>query len=225
MKTLWILIIVMVLVTAGYFGGPILIENHIAGLKAETSEMKQRLLKMEEFVKKEEEAKKAAFLPSDADAQRMIKSINAISSKVVPMEENLKKALSRVEETVKTQGTLQQEELKRQSNAVDKTLKESNSRIQLISLETTMAGVKAHLLKVQAELRALNLAAAKTEVDLVDEFLEKTKTLSSEQEKKTMGEFQGALKKAKEEINTDLPAAIKRIDLLWHDLSRWARKG
>lgn len=225
MKTVGILIIVMVLITAGYFGAPILIENHIAGLRSETSEMKQRLLKMEEFVKKEEEAKKTAFLPSDADAQRIIKSINAISSKVAPMEENLKKALSRVEETVKSEGTLQQEELKRQSNAVDKTLKEMNSRIQSITLETTMAGVKAHILKVQAELRALNLAAAKTEAELVDEFLEKTKTLSSEQEKKTIGDFQGALKKVKEEINTDLPAAIKRIDLLWHDLSRWARKG
>jgi hypothetical protein len=225
MKTVWILIIAMGLVTAGYFGGPILIENYIAGLRSETNEMKQRLLKIEEFVKKEEEAKKAAFLPSDADAQRIIKSVNAISSKVVPMEENLKKALSRVEETVKNEGTLQQEALNRQSNALDKTLKEINSRIQLITLETTMASVKGHILKVQAELRALNLGAAKTEVDLIDEFFEKTKTLSNEQEKKTIGEFQTALKKAKGEINTDLPAAINRIDLLWHDLSRWTRKG
>jgi hypothetical protein len=225
MKTVWILIIAMGLVTAGYFGGPILIENYIAGLRSETNEIKQRLLKIEEFVKKEEEAKKAAFLPSDADAQRIIKSVNAISSKVVPMEENLKKALSRVEETVKNEGTVQQEALNRQSNAVDKTLKEINSRIQLIILETTMASVKGHILKVQAELRVLNLGAAKTEVDLIDEFFEKTKTLSNEQEKKTIGEFQGALKKAKEEINTDLPAAINRIDLLWHDISRWTQKG
>ena len=46
------------------------------------------------------------------------------------------------------------------------------------------------------------------------------KTTASDENKKVIEDLQGILKRAKTEIDNDLPAAINRIDLLWHDMGK-----
>lgn len=80
-------------------------------------------------------------------------------------------------------------------------------------------------MKVQIELKSKNIGTAKAEIDLINEIFEKTKPSSSEDQKKAIEELQGALKKAKDEMDINLPAAINRVDLLWHEMGKLIRKG
>jgi len=49
--------------------------------------------------------------------------------------------------------------------------------------------------------------------------------LISDENKKVIEELQGILKKARAELDTDLPATINRIDLLWHEMGKLLKKG
>lgn len=80
-------------------------------------------------------------------------------------------------------------------------------------------------MKVQIELKSKNIGTAKAEIDLINEIFEKTKPSSSEDQKKAIEELQGALKKAKDEMDINLPASINRVDLLWHEMGKLIRKG
>ncbi|MEW6376363.1 MAG: hypothetical protein AB1502_11330 [Thermodesulfobacteriota bacterium] len=227
MKTVIIVIILLIaaIAGAGYYGLPILIEKETSGLKSEIHDVKERIQKIEDFIKKEEEARKVGQLPSDADIQRIIKTVNTLFSKATSLEESLKREFSSVQETVKKQGTVTEEALKNQTETMDKSLKEIQSRIQKIMFDAAMATVRGHILKVQVELKSKNLGTAKTELDLIHQIFEKTKMGASDEEKKTIEGLQGALKKAKDEMDMNLPAAINRIDLLWHEMGKLIRKG
>ena len=45
------------------------------------------------------------------------------------------------------------------------------------------------------------------------------------EQKKAIEELQGTLKKAKDEMDINLPAAINRVDLLWHEMGKLIRRG
>ena len=47
---------------------------------------------------------------------------------------------------------------------------------------------------------------------------------ASDENKKAIEELQSTLKKARAEIDTDLPAALNRIDLLWHEMGKLLKK-
>ncbi|MEW6002881.1 MAG: hypothetical protein AB1638_09585, partial [Nitrospirota bacterium] len=79
-----------------------------------------------------------------------------------------------------------------------------------------------HILKVKVDLTSRNFGSAKNELNLVDEAFEKAKTAASD--KRVIEELQLTLKKAKSEIDTDLPSAISRIDLLWHETGKLLKK-
>jgi hypothetical protein len=220
-----VIILIAVFAVGGYFGLPILIQKESLGLKSDVNDIKQRLLKTEDFIKKEEEAKKAAQLPGDADIQRIIKTVNTILMKVTSLEDSHKKELSVVAETFKKQGANTEEALRKQSGNLDKSIKEIQSSLQKLAFNVAMATVRGNLLKVQVELKSKNIGTAKTEIDLINEILEKTKASTSDEQKKAIEELQGALKKAKDEMDTNLAAAINRIDLLWHEMGKLIRKG
>lgn len=204
MKTvLVVIILIAVFAVGGYFGLPILIQKESLGLKAEVNDLNQRLVKIEEYIKKEEEARKAGQLSSDADIQRIIKTVNVILSKVGALEESLKT----------------------HAESINKSSQENRVRIQRMTFDAAMASIRGHLLKVQIELKAKNIGTAKTEIDLINEIFEKTKAAASEEQKKPIEDLQVALKKAKDEMDINLPAAINRIDLLWHEMGKLIRKG
>ena len=221
---LTVIILIAACLTAGYFGMPILIQKETSALRSDVSDIKQRLLKIEEYVKKEEEAKKAGQLPGDADIQRIVKTVNTILTKVASLEDSHNKDLSSIAETMKKQGVNTEEALRKQSENLDKSIKDIQSKLQRSAFNVAMATVRGNLLKVQVELKSKNVGTAKTEIDLINEIFEKTKVSAPEEQKKTMEEFQTSLKKTKEEMDTNLPAAIDRVDLLWHEMGKLIRK-
>ncbi|MDH5201685.1 MAG: hypothetical protein OEZ31_06545 [Nitrospirota bacterium] len=236
MKTILIVVLLVAIVLgAGYFGLPILIEKETAGLKSDVQDLKQRLQKMEEETK-------AAPLQSDADVQKVIKTVNAIYHKVNSLGDSFKKGMSQTDEAIKKQGEATEESLKRQSEAIerqkaateealkkqaeaiDNLNKEIETKLQKIMFDATMASIRGHILKARVELVAKNVGTARSELGLVDELFSKAAVTASDENKKAIKELQVSLKRAKAEIDTDLPAAINKIDLLWHEMSKLLRK-
>jgi hypothetical protein len=218
MKTvLIILVLILVLAGAGYVGLPILIKQETSGLLTDINDVKQRLQKMEK-------ESKAAPLPPDADVQKVIKTVNAIYSEMASLEDSLKKSTSAIDETIKKQSTVTQEALKKQADAIDKIDKETRSKIQEIMFDATMANIRGHILKARVELIAKNIGTAKAELDLINELFSRASAVASDENKKSIRELQTSLQKAKAEMDIDLPSALNKIDLVWHEMSRLLRK-
>lgn len=219
-----VIILVVVFAVGGYLGLPMLIQKETIGLKSDLSDIKQRLDTIEKYIKKEEEAKKAAQLPKDAGTQRIIKTVNTMLAKVTALEDTHKKEFFAVAETIKQQRASTEEALKKQSDNLDKITKEIRSGLQRAGYNVAMATVRGNLIKVQVELKSKNVGTAKSEIDLIDELFEKTKATASDDQKKAIEELQGALKQARDEMDSNLPAAINRVDLLWHEMGKLIRK-
>ena len=83
-----------------------------------------------------------------------------------------------------------------------------------------MATIRGNVLKVKLELVAKNVGTARNDLELISGTFEKAKTLATEENRKVIDELQGILKKARGDIDTDLPSAINRIDLLWNEMSK-----
>ncbi len=213
MKNVLIVIILLgVIAGAGFFGIPVLIEKKTTDLKSDVQNLKQRIQKIEE-------ESKVVPLPLDADAQKIIKTVNAISLQVNSLENSFKKETAATNELIKKQRTANEDAFKKQAEIIEKTNKETQERIQKIMFDATMAGIRGHILKTRVDLVAKNIGTAKTELDLINGAFEKVKISAIEKDKKVIEELQGILKKARAEIDTDLPAALNKIDLLWHEMS------
>ncbi|MBU2621117.1 MAG: hypothetical protein KKD92_02210 [Proteobacteria bacterium] len=218
MKTILVVIVlVAIALGAGYFGLPVLIEKENAVLKADVQDLKQKMQKIEE-------ESKIAPLQQDSDIQKVIKTVNAMYPKVVTLEDSFKKSASSIDETINKQKAMIEEALKKQTEIIEKFNKEAEAKILKSMFNALMANIRGHVLKVKVELVAKNIGSAKNELSLIDEAFEKAKTAASEESKKVLEELQGILKKAKEDIDIDLPAASNRIDLLWHEMSKLLRK-
>jgi hypothetical protein len=218
MKTvLIILLLILVLAGAGYLGLPILIKKETSGLMDDINDVKQRLQKVEE-------ESKAAPLQPDADVQKVIKTVNAIYLKTVSLEDSLKKSTSAIDETIKKQSMMTEEALRKQAETIDKIDKETQAKIQGIMFDATMARIRGHILKARVEIAAKNVGTARSELDLVNDLLNEAKSTASNKDKEVIEELRVLLKKARAEIDTDLPAALNKIDLLWHEMGRLLRK-
>ncbi|MEK6671880.1 MAG: hypothetical protein AABY42_00195 [Nitrospirota bacterium] len=213
--TMAIVLIIAVFLGAGLYG---FMEKKTSGLRAEIQNLKQRLQKMEE-------ESKAAPLQPDADTQKIIKSVNSLSAKVVSLENALTKNMASNDEALKRQKAATEEALKKQTEAIDKLNKETQAKLQKIMFDAKMANIRGHIAKARTDLLSKNIATAKTELELIDEVFEASKTSVSDENIKTIGDLQTTLKKARTEIDADLPAAISRVDLLWHEMSTLLRKG
>jgi hypothetical protein len=218
MKTvLVILALIVITIGAGYFGLPMLIEKETAGLRTDVKDLKNRVQKIEE-------ESKAAPLKSDANVKEIIKTVNAIYQKMDSLESSFQKDMSVTNETIKSQRTVTEETLRKQAETIDKMNNELESKIQKIMFDARMANIRGHILKARIEIVAKNVGTAKNELDLISGAFEDTKASASDENKKTIEEFQTTLKKAKTEIDTDLPAALNRIDFLWYEMGKMMRK-
>lgn len=217
-----IILIITVFLGAGLYG---LLGKKISELRAEIQDLKQRLQKIEEFIKTEEEARKNALLQPDADVQKIIRAVNAVSSKLTALDNSLNKGMSESSEALKNQKAATDEALKKQIEAIDKLSKETHAKLQKIMFDAKMANIRGHIAKVRTDLLSRNIATAKTELELIDGVFEALKTSLSEENRKSIEEMQTTLRKARSEVDADLPAAINRIDLLWHEMSKLLRKG
>jgi len=218
MKTVLVVIILVAVVAGiGYFGLPVLINKETAVLRADVQDLKQRLQKMEE-------ESKAAPLKPDANVHEVIRDVNAIFHKMNSLESSFQKGISATNETIKNQKMAIEDSLRKQAETIDKMNKEFDARTHKIMFDARMANIRGHILKARVEIVAKNVGTAKNELDIINDAFEGAKASASDENKKTIEELQTTLKKARAEIDTDLPAALNRIDLLWHEMGKLLRK-
>ena len=214
MKTILIVIILIAVGTAvGYFGIPILIEKENAVLKTDVADLKQRLQKIED-------ESKTAPLEPDARIHNVIRTVNALYAKTESLEKSMKENVSKADKTIEDQKSSLEGAMKKLKEDVDTINKDTKSVVQNIMFDASMANIRGHILKAREDIQHKNIGTAKTELDYISGAFEKVKTTASEENKKIIEELQGILKKAKPEIDNDLPAAMNRIDLLWHEMGK-----
>jgi hypothetical protein len=68
------------------------------------------------------------------------------------------------------------------------------------------------------ELSLKNIDTAKKELDLAAELFAKAGIEKNPALREPFDNIQGSFRKTKMEIDLNLPAAIQRMDLLWHEL-------
>ncbi len=225
MKTvLAVLALIAVMVGAGYFGLPLLIEKETERLRADVQTLQQRLDSVEAFVKSEEELRQRTQLRPDADLQSVVKTINAVSLRIASLEESLKKNTVSFEETLSKQKSASEEAFKKQGESIDKSQKDFDARLQRVVFDASMASIRGHILKARTDLLYKNIGTARAEIDLISDTFERMKKSASEDHKKILEELHAMLKKARAEVESDLPSAINKMDLLWHEMSKLLRK-
>ncbi|MFH1014883.1 MAG: hypothetical protein V1762_03070 [Nitrospirota bacterium] len=218
MKTVLIIIILIAaIIVAGYLGLPLLIEKETAGLGSEVQDIKQRLQKIEE-------ESKAAPLQPDANVREVIKTVNALYHKSKALEDSFKKGMAVTDEAIEKQKTTIEEAYRKQAEAIDKMNKDMQAKIQGIMFDAAIANIKGHILKARVEIAAKNVGIARSELDLINELFSKAAEVASDENKKGIKELQASLKTARTEIDTDVPSALNRIELLWHEMGKLLRK-
>ena len=67
------------------------------------------------------------------------------------------------------------------------------------------------------EVIAKNLGTAKAEIDFIDDLFATLQSSAKDEQKRVIDELRAMVKKAKTEIDTDLPAFINRMNSVWHE--------
>ncbi len=214
------IVIVVGLGAAGYFAVPFLIEQKTGGLRAEVKDLRQRLENAEVFIRKEEEARKNVRIESGADAATITRVVNALSFKVAQLESSVRTDFSAADAAVKEQKSATEAALKKQAEALEKESEELLTQLREAVFKTRMEEVRGRLLKVKTDLLAKNIGTADAEIGVLVETLEKVKDSVSPEMKKSLDAAQASLRNARGEMTTDLPSAMKRVDLLWHEIGK-----
>lgn len=218
MKSVLMLIVVTAALAAGgYLGLPVLIDSRTAALKTEIDGLKQRLQKMEDDAR-------TTALPADADTGRVIRAVNALAAQTAALDRALTRDRAETDAAVREQRTAVDEALKEQTNALKRVSGEIEAKLQKSIFSSFVADVRGHVLKVKVDLASRNIGTAKNELELISELFEKAKAAADEEEKRIIDELQGMARKIRTEVDADLPAAVNRVDALWHDMSRLLRK-
>lgn len=225
MKTVIPLIFVILLLLAfGYFGLPILVDKETVQLRSDMQALQQKVQKIEEFIQGEEDARKSTQLTPDADLQKVIRTVNAFASRVAVLEDTRKKDVSDIDNKLKEQRETQETALSKQTERIASINQETKSSAQKIEFDAAMANIRVHILKAREDLLYKNIGTAKAEFILISEALEKIKNSASEENRKMIEELQRILISAKNEVDSDLPAATNKIDLLWHEMGKLLKK-
>lgn len=221
MKTVIIGIVLVVgLGAAGYFTVPFLIEQKTGELRAEIKDLRQRLDNAEVFIKREEETRKNVQIESGADAATITRVVNALASKVTKLESSIRTDLSVADAAVKEQKSATATALKKQAEILEKESGEVRAQLREAVFKTRMEEVRGRLLKVKTDLLAKNIGTADAEAGILVEILEKMKASVGPEVSKSLDAAQVSLRKARGEMTTDLPSAMKRVDLLWHEIGK-----
>jgi wobble nucleotide-excising tRNase len=204
MKASWL--VIAVLLTGLGLGG-FYFYQQTTDLRSDVLALRQRLDRVDAFVKNEEEIRKMTELPADANLPKVITSLNGTNAKLAAVDDAIKKEASRLDG-----------DIKKQAQAIDRLNKETVAMTQKNTFDTLMAVTRGHILKIKLELLNKNVGVVKSELDLVNDLLKKALAIATPENRKAIEEIQAALQKAKAEADTNLPAASSRIDLLWYDL-------
>jgi hypothetical protein len=210
------IIVVIVLAVVGILGLPLLIDRHLAGLREDVQDVKQRLQKMED-------ASKLAPLEPTADSGKVIKTVNALALQVDTLQSSLKKDIVLQSETMQKQKAATDEAFKKQAVAIDNNHADIQAKVQMIKFNETVEDIRVHVLKARLEVVAKNLGNAKTEIDFIDELFTRITPLAQDEQKLIIEDIRASLRKAKAEIDSDLPSFINRINTVWYETGRLLR--
>ena len=217
MKNLsFVILVIVALAVIGYFGLPFLIAKQTADLRSDVLSLRETVGKMQE--------ESRMPLPPDSDAGRIIRTVNSLSYKLSSLEESFHKNTAATDEALNKQKVTSEAALKKQAGSIDENRKEMSDQLRKIRFGDDIEDLRVRLLKVKLDIVSKNIGTAKSEMALIDETLESLKASVSDENKKMIEDFQKILKKARTEIEVDLPSATGRIDLLWHEMGKAARK-
>ncbi len=220
----------IIIAAAGYFAFPHLFKAGMADISTEVKALDNRLQKVEAFIKNEEEMRVASHLSKDANVSQIVDKINATVTRLAALEDAVSK-----KESSFTRGIAKAEESSRKvsekimadmadlAKSIEKEGKEIERLNQKIVLERNIMLVRSHLLRARMELSLKNLDTAKKELDLASDLFASVGIDKDPSWKESIEDIQASFRKAKGEIDLNLPAAIQRIDLLWHDLDRLSK--
>jgi hypothetical protein len=209
-------IAVLMLAVVGIVGLPVLIDRHITGLKQDVQDVKQRLQKIED------ESQVAPLEPS-ADTQKIIKTVNALALQVDSNQNSIRKDIVLQNETIQKQKAATDEAFKKQMDAIERNHADMQSQIHITRFNVAVEDIRQHILKARMEIIAKNLGNAKTEVDFIDDLFATLSPSAKEEQKTLIDEMRALLKKAKVEIDTDLPSFINRMNSVWHESGKLLR--
>lgn len=207
---------VVVLAVIGVMGLPVLMDKHIAGLRQDMENLKQRVQLIED-------ESKVAPLPSDADAVKIIKTVNALALQVDANENTRKQDISSLTETIQTQKAATEEAIKKQAEVIEKNQAELKSHMDVLRFNAEVENIRQHILKARMEVIAKNLGTARNEIDYIDELFSHVTASAKDGQKQSIDELRASLKKSKTEIDTDLPSFINRMNAIWHETGKLLR--
>ncbi len=220
MKTvLAMILVVAALAASAFYGIPILIDRQTAAMRIHVNDLEARMQQAEMFIRSEEDAAKSLQIGPDADLDGIIGTINNVGAKLAAMEIEIGKKFGATAEEIKAQKVLTDEHFMKQRELLEKALNETREELRESLFNTLIAGIRGNILKAKVDLVAKNIGNAKTELDEVAGLLQKAKNKALPENKTKIEELEASLKKVKSELDTDLPAALNRIELLWHEIS------
>jgi DNA repair exonuclease SbcCD ATPase subunit len=206
----------IVLAVGGMLGLPVLMDKHIAGLRQDMDDLKQRIQKIED-------ESKVAPLASDADAGKIIMTINALALRAETLEGTLKKSIAEQNDTMQKQKAAADDAFRRQAEIIEKNQAELQSHLDILQFNAAVENIRQHILKARMEVIAKNLGTARNEIDYIDELFTNVAASARNVQKQSIDELRASVKKAKTEIDTDLPSFINRMNTLWHETGRLLR--
>lgn len=221
MKTLIVAVIVVALAAgAGYYALPILVDRETQSLKTDIHEVRQRLQEIDKFVAAEMEARRESDLGPDADMQRVIRSVNALTERMDAVEKRLESGLAEADEASKKHMSATLQSIREMKSHLVKTADDVKLNADKINFNEGIREIKDHLLMAHDELRSRNTGNAKAEIEQVSRLLQDEKRATAREIKKIMPDIQTSIKGIMTDMETDVPAATNRVLLLWRELGR-----
>lgn len=209
MKALLALMLFLAVLAAGYFGIPLILERQTEDVRASVRGMEGRLEALEAYIGEEKRAVETTGLLPDSDRGKIVASVNSLSLRLKAAEEGLKMAAS----------SMDAEKNGRRQFEAELSMKLS-SEVSALSLQIGMLDVMARTIRAKSELEERNIGRAKAELETLEARLAKASETASEEQRRKMNELAAVIKKARAEVETNLPSALSRLDIVWGETAQ-----
>lgn len=219
LQVVLLIVVAAGIIAAGYLASPYLIEKHTAPLQSDVKSIQERLQNLEKYVSQEKQARESGALKPDADLQRTIQMVNTLSERLSALQDSQKKDSERFHQEFSAQLKEVGQTLKSQADTLNAARSESTARMKEIAFDSSLANIRAHILKIRLDMASRNLETTRNELDLVDAKLIKLQDAAAGQQQ-LFADILQSLRRAKTEVNENLPAAVNRIDLIWHETGK-----
>jgi hypothetical protein len=225
MKTvLGILVAVVVLGAAGYFGFLFLLEKETAGMKTNIQALKTRMEKIEVFVEKEEKMSKEGEIKADAGLPQVIKTVNILAGRISSLEESLKKESAKRDEEFSKQKIQVDESIKKQNELLEKITNDQQAKMKNLVTEILIGRIREQILKFKGEVSNKNIGLAKNDLDTMLKTIDQLKDQVGQPKAEPIADLREQVKKAQSDLDSNLPASANRIELVWYEVNKLLKK-